>query len=152
MGGEAKSFAGSGVLAALLLFAVTVHFASPPRDRGDEWLSWSPEVRTVFADAYLSGYLRGKSDACNAADSLFELDKPVHDIKDTVSNRCFQHAKSYSKAPDYYVKVITDFYQKYPRYRNIPYVYLIFLLTDDWYKTADEIYQAALAGQIRTTF
>ena len=117
---KAKTFAASGALTALLLFAETVMFASPPQGGGREWLSWSPKVRSVFVDAYLSGYLSGKTDACNAADVLFELNKPVHDIKDTVSNRCFRHAKSYSKPSNYYAKVITDFYQKYPNHRNIP--------------------------------
>jgi len=103
-------------------------------------------------DAYLDGYVSGKMDACSAAGDLFELDKLVQDPNDIVSARCLRHAKAYSRASDYYVKVITDFYTKYPKYRNIPDVYLMFLLTDDRYKTADEIYQAALEGKIRTRF
>ena len=102
--------------------------------------------------AYLDGYASGRMDACSGANDLFELDKPVQDPKDIVSARCLRHAKAYSKSPDYYVKVITDFYAKYPKYRNIPNVYLMFLLTDGRYKTAEEIYQAAVGGKIRTRF
>ncbi|MBZ5543506.1 MAG: hypothetical protein LAO07_07480 [Acidobacteriia bacterium] len=152
MVGKTKTFAASGALAIFVLVVAGAQHASPPRWGGEEWLSWSAEVRSVFVDAYLAGYTSGKSAACMAADDLFELDKVIHDPKDAVVARCKRHAKSYSKTSDYYAKVITEFYQKYPKYRNIPYAYLMFLMTDDWYKTADEIYQAALEGKIRTTF
>jgi len=151
MAGRARSFATTGALAAIMVIATRVQVASPPRS-GQGWLSWSPQVRSVFMDAYLDGYVSGKMDACSAAGDLFELDKLVQDPNDIVSARCLRHAKAYSRASDYYVKVITDFYTKYPKYRNIPDVYLMFLLTDDRYKTADEIYQAALEGKIRTRF
>lgn len=152
MVGKIRPFAAWAGLAGLLLAAATAEAASPSQWKGEEWLSWSAEVRTVFVDAYLAGYTSGRSDACLAADDLFDLDKPVHSPEDMVVARCKRHAKSYSKTSDYYVKVITDFYQKYPKYRNIPYVYLMFLMSDGWYKTADEIYQGALEGKIRTTF
>ncbi len=151
MAGRARSFASTGALGAILVIATAVQAASPPR-WGEEWLSWAPQVRSVFMDAYLDGYVSGKVDACSRANDLFELDKPVRDPKDIVSARCLRHAKAYSKASDYYVKVITDFYTKYPKYRNIPYLNLMLLLTDDRYKTADEIYQAAVEGKIRTRF
>lgn len=152
MATRARSFATAGALAAILVIATGIQVASPPRWSGEEWLSWTLEVRTVFVDAYLDGYVSGKMDACSTADDLFELDKPVQDPEDIVSARCLRHAKAYSKASDYYVKVITDFYTKYPKYGNIPYLNLMLLLRDDRYKTAEEIYQAALEGKIRTRF
>lgn len=151
MATRARSFATAGALAAILVIATRVPAASSPR-WGEQWLSWTPEVRTVFVDAYLAGYVDGKIDACVVADALFELDKPIQDPKDAVSARCLRHAKAYSRASDYYVKVITDFYRNYPKYGNIPYFNLMVLLRDDRYKTADEIYQAALEGKIRTRF
>ena len=148
---KARTFAAVGALALLFLVVAAARVASPPRWRGEEWLAWSPQVRSVYGEAYLAGYLNGKLDACNAAMDLFELDKPT-DLSNTVATRCRSHAKSYSKTSEYYVKVITDFYQEHPEYRNFPYAYLMFLMTDNWYKTADEIYQAAVEGKIRTTF
>ncbi len=147
-----RALAISAALVALSLAVVRTQPASPSRGAGQEWLSWSPDVRIVFAQAYLSGYLSGKTDACIAADRLFDLDKVVHEISETVSARCLRHAKSYSKTSDHYARVITDFYQKYSQYRNIPYAYLMLVMTDDRFTTVDEIYQAALAGEIRTTF
>ena len=142
----------AGAFALLLFIGTSAQVSSPPRGTGQEWLSWSPEQRRVFVGAYLQGYLMGKTDARIAADELFELDKPVHDLKDTVDARCFRHAKAYSRDSADYTAVITDFYTNHAKYRNIPRSYLMLLLTDDRYKTADEIYQAALKGEIRTNF
>jgi hypothetical protein len=126
--------------------------STPRPGSGEEWLSWKPEERRLFVGAYLDGYQRGKTDACIAAGELFDQHKPVHDLEDLPDRRCFRHAKAYSRKPDDYVAVMTNFYTNHPQYRNIPRIYLIFLLTDDRYKTADEIYQAALKGEIRTDF
>ena len=119
---------------------------------GEGWLTWSPEQRIIFVDAYLIGYWRGKSEACLAADSLFELDKPVRDPNEIVVARCLRHTKDYSKDADHYTSVITKFYTEHVEYHNIPNVYLMRLLIDDRYKTADEIYQAAVKREIKTDF
>ena len=37
--------------------------------------------------------------------------------------------------------VITDFYTKYPGYRNIPFIYHLWFLTDSKFKTADQLYE-----------
>ncbi len=146
-----RALAISAALVALSLAVVRTQPASPSREAGQEWLSWSPDVRIVFAQAYLSGYLSGKTNACMAAAELFESG-PVHDLSESADARCFRRAKSYSKTSDHYARVITDFYQKYSQYRNIPYAYLMLVMTDDRFTTVDEIYQAALAGKIRTRF
>jgi len=141
-----------GVFSVLLLKGMAEEPPSSAVVTGEEWLSWSPEQRTVFVDAYLMGYLRGKSNACIGAAELFEVGKPVHDLNESVDRRCFRHAKSYSRGADHYANLITEFYREHPEYRNIPNVYLMVLLTDDRYKTADEIYEAAVKGEIRTNF
>ena len=94
----------------------------------------------------------GKTDACAAVDDLFAEQKPIHDPKDSVDQRCVRRTKSYSKDVDDYIGVLTDFYTKYPQFRNIPDLYLIQILTDDRYTTADGIYQMAVKGEIRTNF
>ena len=141
-----------GVFSVLLVASTPARMDSQAIATGEEWLSWSQQQRSVFVDAYLMGYLSGKSDACIGAADLFELDKPVQDLNESVDRRCFRHAKSYSKRADYYTGVITQFYTEHPEYRNIPNIYLMLLLIDDRYKTADEIYQAAVKGEIRTDF
>jgi hypothetical protein len=119
---------------------------------GVQCLSWTQQRRGDFVDAYLAGYLGGKSDACIAAAEIFEVGKTFSDPREDVSQRCFRQAKSYSRETSDYVTVLTEFYTKYPQFRNIPYLYLMMMLRDDEYKTADGIYQMALKGEIRTRF
>ena len=140
------------VTLAIGLFVSTIAQVSVPQGAGKDWLSWSPEERSVFAEAYKAGYVSGKSDACEAAARLFEPHERVTDFSRSASARCLQHAKAHSKTIDHYTEVITTFYSKYAKYEGIPYAYLMLLLTDDRYNTADEIYQAALKGEIRTNF
>ncbi len=142
-----------GVFSFLILNAGADRTPSPSAVIiGEDWLSWSPEQRIIFVDAYLIGYWRGKSEACLAADRLFELDKPVRDPKEIVANRCLRHTKDYSKDADLYASVITQFYTEHVEYHNIPNVNLIELLIDGRYETADEIYQAAVKREIQTDF
>ena len=119
---------------------------------GMQWLSWTQQRRSDFVDAYLAGYLDGKSDACIAAAEIFDVGKTFSDPREDASQRCFRQAKSYSRNISDYVKVLTDFYTKYAQFKNIPYLYLMTILRDDQYKTADGIYQMALKEEIRTHF
>ena len=48
-----------------------------------------------------------------------------------------------------YTGVITEFYTKHPQYRGIPFVDLLRWLSDRNYKTANELYQMALKGELR---
>jgi len=149
----------AATLLVTLILTVVIAFAhaggqrrpSPPLG-GEEWLSLTPQTKSYLIGAYLDGYLAGKIDACAAADDLFAEQKPIHDPKDSVDQRCVRKAKSYSKDVDDYIGVLTDFYTKYPQHRNIPNLYLIQILTDDRYTTADGIYQMAVKGEIRTDF
>ena len=126
--------------------------SSSPVGTGEGWLSWSSEQRTLLLDAYLTGYWQGKTEACLAADKLFELDKPVRDPNEIVAARCLRHTKDPSKDIDHYASVITQFYTEHTEYHNIPNIYLMVLLIDGHYKTADEIYRAAVNGHIPTDF
>ncbi|MGH9788594.1 MAG: hypothetical protein ACRD4U_07835 [Candidatus Acidiferrales bacterium] len=145
----------AGVLSVLLLNARADRTPSSTASAvviGEGWLSWSPEQRVIFVDAYLIGYLEGKSEACLAAYNLFELDKPIRDLNESVDARCFRHTKSYSRDADHYASVITQFYTEHVEYRNIPNIYLMTLLIDGRYETADEIYRAAVKREIQTDF
>ena len=66
--------------------------------------------------------------------------------------------EEYSKAkytetsgPDFsaYADVITEFYTKHPEYQAIAFVNLLKSLSDRNYKTADQLYQMALKGELR---
>jgi hypothetical protein len=139
------------VLASLLTGALAQSKLRPARTGGD-WLSWTQQTRNDFVEAYLAGYVEGKSGACEAAAEIFGGGKTVSDPRDDPSQRCIRQAKSYSKDVLDYVSVITDFYTNYPQFRKIPDLYLMMILRDDEYTTSDGIYRRAQRGEIRTNF
>jgi hypothetical protein len=112
----------------ILVFTATILTSIGARDQsrrpsqgqqaGEQWLSRTQQARTDFVDAYLAGYLGGKSDACTAAAEILDGGKPVSDLREDVSQRCFQQAKSYSREVGDYVSVLTEFYTKYPQFRK----------------------------------
>jgi hypothetical protein len=72
------------------------------------------------------------------------------------SARCLARMEKYSKArytsgPDFstYTDVITEFYTKHPEYQGIPFMNLMKWLSDRNHKTADDLYQMALKGEMR---
>ncbi len=142
-----------GLAFVFVTFCAIAQQAPPIRGTGDDWMSWPPETRRMVVIAYISGIVDGKMRACVKADQLFELDKVVQDPKDTVASRCLDHLKSFTLGvEDDYRAILDEFYAKHPEYRRIPAVYLVSRLTDDEYKTAEALYQAAVRGEIRTNF
>jgi hypothetical protein len=95
------------------------------------------------------------NEACLAADSLFEKDKPRvighDDVKSTFpSDRCRASVAHYlnvrvdmSKGLDFsaYTAVITEFYTKHPEYRDTPFALLMESLAGTESLTADDIYK-----------
>jgi hypothetical protein len=149
------------VAGASAVFLLVVNAGSiPPTqpDRGQEWLSWSPAERNVYIDGFVTGYQGGTHRGCEVADELFEVGKP-HRLGNQPSARCFARLETYSKysykdSADFtaYTTVITEFYTKHPEYRGVPFFYLLSFLSDRQFKTADELYQMALKGELRTNF
>jgi|SRR6267154_1843859 len=152
---------GAVVILTMICAAAQVH--PEQLDRGGEWLSWSPGQRVTYVDGFITGYLQGSLSACEAADGLFEVGKPhslgdEHHPSEMPSARCLARMEEYSKAryteasgPDFsaYADVITDFYTKHPEYRGIPFVNLVKSLSDRSYKSADQLYQMAVKGELR---
>ena len=159
-----KYLAGMGVLVILVVVICVAQTRPGPGqiDRGGEWLSWSPEQRATYIDGFITGYLQGSHRACEVADELFEVGKPhrlgdEHHRSEIPSARCRARMDEYSKAkytetagPDFsaYADVITEFYTKHPEYQGIPFVDLMKSLGDHNYKSADQLYQMALNGDL----
>jgi|SRR5579872_1922733 len=97
--------------------------------------------------------------ACRNLDQIFEVGKPQR-VGNSPSGRCENRLERYSKLKlqgseldvSAYTSVLTEFYSKHPEYQNISQAYLLSLLTDSKYKTADRLYQMALKGEIDTHF
>jgi hypothetical protein len=149
---------GIGAFALFLANPAAAQVRPEQRDRGGEWLSWSPGERSTYINGFISGYLRGSHEACLAANDVFEVGKP-HRLGNDPAARCEARLDTYSKFrtgsgpdPTFYTQVITDFYTKHPEYQGVPFVYLLLFLTDRQYKTDDQLYQMALKGALRTNF
>jgi hypothetical protein len=149
-----KAFRASliaGVFAILLLGTNAVQVPTAQRDRGQEWLSWSSPQRNVYIDGFVTGFTQGTHGGCATADDLFERGQP-HALGDQPSTRCLKALDSYSKDPEAYAAVITSFYTQHPEYQRVPFFYLLRFLSDRQFKTADQLYQMALKGELRTNF
>jgi hypothetical protein len=142
----------AGTLSLLVIIGALAQTPSLARGRGQEWLSWSSDERTVFVGAYLQGYLMGKTYACIAAGELFGEHKPIRDLDQMPDRRCFRRAKGYSRKADDYASVISSFYSKHPEYRDIPVDYFMLLFTSDQYRTVEDIEQGIRKEEVRTTF
>jgi hypothetical protein len=130
---------------------------------GEQWLSWSAAEKGTFVIAFLQGYGDGISSGCNSAEET--LSKV--ELKDTKDNRyyIFDAADCRSQVPIYtklklrtsaepdtsaYANVITGFYENYPQYRNIPYIYLMQLLKGENPPGVNELYSMAQTGKMIT--
>ncbi len=158
----AKYLAAAGALVVLAIFA-TAHPQPGQIDRGGEWLSWNPGERATFVNGFVAGYRQGTHSACEVAQELFG--KPgkgyrlgdEHHPSEMPSARCLARMEEYSKAKyteasgldvTAYTDVITEFYTKHPEYQGIAFVNLMKVLSDRNYKTADQLYQMALKGEL----
>lgn len=158
-----KDFLGAGALSIFLIVGNAAQVRPEQVDRGGEWLSWNQGERATYVNGFITGYLQGSNRACDAAQELFGDRKTYrlgdeHHPSEMPSARCLARMESYSKAkyredsgPDFtaYIDVITEFYTKRPEYRGIPFVNLLKLLSDRNYRTADQLYQMAVKGELR---
>jgi hypothetical protein len=138
----------SGLIAIVSLISIALSLSVPGIRSGKDWLAWTPDERYVFVEAFKAGYVSGSTNACNTAEELFRPREHVTDFSHRPSARCLQSTKSYSRPVEEYVKLITDFYTKCPKYQSAPDVYLMLLLTDNRRKSADELCQEG----VRTDF
>jgi hypothetical protein len=146
-----------GVIALLPLVTSAVRVGPPQVGGGEEWLSWSEAERNTYIHGFIEGYWKGSATACKAADDLFEVGEP-HRGDNQPSARCEARLGEYSRirltdsGVDFtaYTTVITDFYTRHSRYYGIPTVDLLSALGDSKCSTADQLYQLALKGDLRT--
>jgi len=149
----------TGACAVLLLNTGAAPATRDKADPGAEWLAWSPSERAIYVRGFFEGYGNGGQAACKLADDLFEVGK-LHHLGEAPRTRCEDHLEKYTKITisdsglDFsaYTEVITDFYTKHPEYWNITYGYIMSLLNDRNYKTADQLYRLAVEGRISTHF
>jgi hypothetical protein len=151
-----KTLPVMGACVALVLVMGARSATAAGLNEGKEWLAWTPAERNVYVRGFIEGYWRGSQSTCRLADDLFEVNK-THRLGEGPSGRCEARLENYTKieitdsGPDFsaYTTIITEFYTKHPEYQNIAKVHLLYFLSDRNFKTADQLYQIAVKGEIR---
>jgi hypothetical protein len=149
-----------GACAVVLLSAGAVPATREKVNSGTAWLAWSAAEREVYVRGFIYGYGNGSEAACKLADDLFEVGKH-HRVGEGPRARCENRVERYytkikmlDSGFDFgaYASVITDFYTKHPEYQNVSESYLLSLLSDQDYKSADQFYQMVLKGLMTNRF
>jgi hypothetical protein len=154
-----RALALTGICLALVLPAAAGSNNPVGIGAGKEWLGWTPSDRNSYIRGFIEGYWRGTKTTCLLADELFEVGKSQQ-LGRGPSARCQARLEGYTKiktpesAPDFsaYTTVITEFYTKYPEHQDIPVVYIMRFLTDQNFKTADQIFQIEGKREVPTHF
>lgn len=153
----------TGVLIILVTARTSGQLSLKDAERGGQWLSWGEAERAAYVEGFISGSLQGSHQACDLADQLFATAKTYHlgDDKrpsDMPSARCLARTVTYSRMffnndanleLSAYTDVITEFYMKHPEYDGILFPSLLEMLSDKKSKTASELYEMALKGELR---
>jgi hypothetical protein len=117
-----------------------------------EWKSLSAYERSAYVEGYTDGYSAGASSACDNADQLFDIkgqallsngtpDNPVRLCNSALDHFTRMGPRGKLRANySIYSDVITEFYNKYPKYNIVPFGFLLRLLSDKSVKTADELF------------
>ena len=168
---EKKPIATLAVLVTTLLGAAELGCKSKPapvdgHGTAAEWNGWSQRERSTYIEGYTGGYGEGFTAACDKADKLpgFEAKPPWFD-KDGVPNdpvnQCQKAISSFTRgtrpgnnSQDFsaYTGVITEFYAKYPKYSHVPFGWLMTLLSDQNYTTADQLFQKLQQHDMQWTY
>jgi hypothetical protein len=157
-----KYLSATAVLVLVLMICTGAQVRPEQLEKGGQWLSWTQNERNIYVYGLISGYLTGSLEACNTADQLFEVGQP-HALGDKEhasempSARCLAKRGDYSKCKyinsvvdcSAYTTVITEFYTKHPEHEGILFIHLMRLLSDRNYKSADQLHQMVLRGEIR---
>ena len=80
---------------------------------GDDWLSWSPDVRETYVRGFIDGFEWGAIRTCQAYTAKY--DSGQGGSKGSQSETCRRLAPVFSETKGMsYMDAITEFYKKYP--------------------------------------
>jgi hypothetical protein len=106
------------LLAILILLPVSSGSLSGQRTccAGDEWLKWSATERNTYVYGYTAGFGHGLIEGCKRGTR--DMRVTVERVADLPLNKCMETQPKFADA-DYLVKSVTDFYERYPDFRDI---------------------------------
>jgi len=104
---------------------------------GKAWLNWDKSTRLGFVRGYLVGVRAGNRTGCFSYERLVETHTAAS-LNETPVSRCLANAPTFSKSPQEYAKMMTQFYRTYPRDAGLNLETLLWLLSDKQAKTPKE--------------
>jgi hypothetical protein len=113
------------IVTLIVLSLISSHSAFGVRVccEGDRWLHWTNEMRQQYVWAYIQGYLEGFGKACLQEAPQIPHHNPVPGVAINPSNdplhECLQRKPDFSKGDDHFIRLVTEFYKRYPSDRNI---------------------------------
>jgi hypothetical protein len=139
----------STVAVLIAVMSGTLRAQNQPKTPAELWLSWSPDARANYVWGYLSGFERGKREACSLYAS--KLEEPTRKSRAAKDMRllCLQ-ALPHFTAPyfQHYVDAITSYYSKYPGDREAGIPRIMLELASPPGLTIEQIHEK-LSGQTR---
>ena len=85
---------------------------------GEQWLRWSDDIRQTYVLAFTLGYSKGYVQGCDLGTRGMPPDsKPG--IGNDPRQHCLHTGLDFSKGTDFFVKSITEFYERFPTDRDI---------------------------------
>ena len=111
------------LLAALLVAPVllfSAHRLSGQRVccQGDWWLKWDHDARESYVYGYTLGFSKGHLDGCEQGTKSW-AGTPEPGTENSPLQRCIHTELDFSRGSDYFVKSITEFYERHPEDRDI---------------------------------
>lgn len=105
---------------------------------GKIWLHWNRTMRLGFVRGYLTGFRVGNQTGCLSNDKLSGAHTPAP-LKATSIAKCLAGAPEFSKTPEDYANLMTQFYRAYPKDVGLNLQTLLALLSDSQTRTPAQI-------------
>jgi len=113
-----RALALGGAIVVLVGVHSSLDLAATSCCEGTLWLKASKDSRTSYVGGFIEGLTRGFGQGCLSGTRDIEASKPGLDA-DPLRN-CLTKSYTFSRDTEEYVKLITDFYRRYPDDRGMP--------------------------------
>ncbi|MGB6265900.1 MAG: hypothetical protein WBF56_09170 [Candidatus Acidiferrales bacterium] len=134
-----------------LLIAMSLHSALPRQltrlfpdtasHQGKAWLGASKEWRRAFLNGYINGLLDGHRRGCSDYEKGTPYVLPTPMREKIPVEKCMDWGLNFSRTPEDYERLMTDYYKTYPEDSNLPILKLLDELSDNEHKSLSEIHR-----------
>jgi len=113
-----RALALGGAIVVLVGVHSSLVLAATPCCEGTLWLKASKDSRAAYVGGFIEGLTRGFGQGCLSGTRDIEASKAGVEA-DPLRN-CLAKSYTFSREAEEYVKLVTDFYRKYPHDRDMP--------------------------------